>query len=54
MLISPDVQTRAQAKIDMVLGKGQLPTFDDKDSLPYVTALVIEVFRCAISSPIGK
>ncbi|KZV72773.1 cytochrome P450 [Peniophora sp. CONT] len=44
MALYPDVQKRAQEELDAVLG-GALPTFADQDSLPYVNALVKEVFR---------
>ncbi|KAF8910615.1 cytochrome P450 [Gymnopilus junonius] len=53
MLSNPEAQAQAQSEIDSVIPNGDLPTFEDKDSLPYVTALVMEVFRCSISSPIG-
>ncbi|KAF4613493.1 hypothetical protein D9613_007521 [Agrocybe pediades] len=53
ILENPEAQTKAQKEIDSILLSGELPTFDDKESLPYVTALTMEVFRWAISSPIG-
>ncbi|KAH7889031.1 cytochrome P450 [Phlebopus sp. FC_14] len=34
MTIHPDIQRRAQAELDAVIGTGRLPTFDDRDSLP--------------------
>ncbi|KAF9055302.1 cytochrome P450 [Hymenopellis radicata] len=53
MVQFPEAQAKAQAEIDMVLGHGHLPTFDDMESLPYVTALVREVLRCNPPGPIG-
>ncbi|KAF8914638.1 cytochrome P450 [Mucidula mucida] len=53
MVQFPEAQAKAQAEIDMVLGRGHLPTFDDMESLPYVTALVREVLRCDLPAPIG-
>lgn len=44
MTLHPDTQKRAQAELDAVLGD-RLPTFADKDDLPYVTAVMKEVFR---------
>ncbi len=54
MVQFPEAQAKAQAEIDMVLGRGHLPTFDDMESLPYVTALVREVLRCDLPAPIGE
>ena len=45
MISHPDVLTRAQQEIDRVVGKDRLPTFEDKDSLPYINALVHEAMR---------
>ncbi|KAI3549231.1 O-methylsterigmatocystin oxidoreductase [Colletotrichum abscissum] len=45
MLEFPDVQRKAQAEIDRVVGSGRLPTFEDRDKLPYVDALVKETAR---------
>lgn len=44
MTLHPEAQKRAQAELDIVVGD-RLPTFADKDSLPYVTALMKEVLR---------
>lgn len=41
----PDVLRRAQKEIDEVVGQDRLPEFDDRPSLPYVTAIVKEVAR---------
>ncbi|KAH6666529.1 O-methylsterigmatocystin oxidoreductase [Plectosphaerella plurivora] len=45
MLKFPDVQRKAQAEIDRVVGTGRLPTFADRENLPYVDALVKEASR---------
>ncbi|KAJ3505895.1 hypothetical protein NLJ89_g7172 [Agrocybe chaxingu] len=45
MLTHPEVQKKAQAEIDMVVGTSRLPTFDDRASLPYVEAVYREVMR---------
>jgi cytochrome P450 len=44
MTLHPEAQKRAQAELDAVLGD-RLPTFADKEDLPYVTAIMKEVFR---------
>lgn len=41
----PDVLREAQKEIDEVVGQDRLPEFDDRPSLPYVTAIVKEVAR---------
>ncbi|KAJ7251339.1 cytochrome P450 [Mycena rebaudengoi] len=52
MLANPDVQKRAQEKIDAVVSEGHLPSFDDEESLPYVSAIVKEVLRWKPVTPI--
>lgn len=54
MTLYPDVQKKAQREIDAVIGTGRLPTMDDRDRLPYVRALVSEVFRWNPIGPLGK
>ena len=44
MTLHPEIQKRAQAELDAVLGD-RLPTFADKDDLPFVTAVMKEVLR---------
>ncbi|KAJ7251340.1 cytochrome P450 [Mycena rebaudengoi] len=53
MLANPDVQKRAQEEIDAVVHEGHLPSFDDEESLPYVSAIVKEVLRWKPVTPIG-
>lgn len=45
MTLYPEVQSKAQAEIQSVIGSDRLPGFDDKDSLPYINAIVKETFR---------
>ncbi|KAG2117033.1 cytochrome P450 [Suillus discolor] len=49
----PDVQRKAQAEIDAVVGPDRFPTFADRDSLPYTNALVKEILRWHVVSPAG-
>ncbi|KAG1874858.1 cytochrome P450 [Suillus subluteus] len=53
MTLFPDVQKKAQAEIDAVVGPDRLPTFADRDSLPYTDALVKEVLRWNVVTPTG-
>ncbi|GJE86653.1 cytochrome P450 [Phanerochaete sordida] len=45
MALYPDVQAKAQAEIDKVIGGERLPRIEDKEVLPYVSAVMKEVFR---------
>ena len=45
MLLHPEIQQKAQAEVDRVVGTDRLPDFSDEPALPYVTALVREVLR---------
>ncbi|KAG6337367.1 hypothetical protein ID866_1740 [Astraeus odoratus] len=53
MTLYPNVQKKAQAEIDTVIGFDRLPSFSDRDSLPYVEALVKEVLRWHTVAPLG-
>ena len=46
MVCYPDVQKEAQTELDNVLN-GRLPEHSDISSLPYFSALIKEVYRCA-------
>ena len=46
MLHYPDVYRKAQEEIDRVIGNERLPDFTDRHSLPYLEALVMELYRC--------
>ena len=45
MLLHPQVQERAQEEIDRIVGGDRLPDYGDKDSLPYLAAVLKEVMR---------
>jgi cytochrome P450 len=51
MTLHPEVAKRAQAEIDTIVGNDRLPTFADRDQLPYVDALVKEVLRWNTVTP---
>ncbi|KAF9234009.1 cytochrome P450 [Melanogaster broomeanus] len=53
MLEHPEVQKRAQAEIDTVVGTDRLPHFDDRPYLPYVEAVLREIFRMYPTAPLG-
>jgi hypothetical protein len=59
MTLNPAVQSRAQAEIDAVMCFNndtavRLPTFADRECLPYVNAIVKEVLRWNPSVPLGE
>lgn len=54
MVLFPEVQKKAQEEIDRVVGRDRLPEMADRDSLPYVNALMKEVFRWHPAVPISK
>lgn len=45
MLYNPSTQAEAQAEIERVIGTERLPTYADRESLPYVEAIYKEVLR---------
>ncbi|KAG9027416.1 hypothetical protein FRB95_007784 [Tulasnella sp. JGI-2019a] len=52
MLLYPDVQARAQAELDRVVGD-HLPTIASKDSTPYLNAIINETLRWHPVVPLG-
>ncbi|KAI0072612.1 cytochrome P450 [Panus rudis PR-1116 ss-1] len=53
MTLYPEAQQKAQAEIDSVIGSDRLPGLADRDQLPYVEALVKEVFRLNPVAPLA-
>lgn len=45
MVAYPDVQAKAHMELDRVIGRDRLPSFDDRESLPYIDALIKELSR---------
>ncbi|KAG1813161.1 cytochrome P450 [Suillus subaureus] len=54
MVLYPEVQKLAQVEIDAVVGQDRFPTFEDKDKLPYIGALALELLRWAPVTPQGQ
>ena len=54
MVLYPEVQKKAQAEIDAVVGQNRLPDFHDRPSLPYINAVVKESSRWNIAVPLGR
>jgi cytochrome P450 len=53
MVLHPDVQAKAQADIDRVVGKDRLPDFNDRAMLPYMDAIMRETLRWNPTIPFG-
>jgi len=45
MTLYPEVQKAAQEELDRVVGSDRLPSFADRENLPYINALVKETLR---------
>ncbi|KAG9077390.1 hypothetical protein FRC06_008948 [Ceratobasidium sp. 370] len=53
MIHHPEVQAKAQAEIDRVIGTKRLPTFEDQPQLPYVDQIMKEVMRWQPVTPLA-
>ena len=49
----PEVQAKVHKELDQVVGEGRVPSLDDKPSLPYTEAVVMEIQRYASIVPQG-
>jgi len=45
MILYPEIQKKAQAQLDEVVGRDRLPTFEDRSKLPLLENILLEVFR---------
>jgi cytochrome P450 len=50
----PKVQAEAQQEIDAIVGRDRLPAFEDREKLPYVEAMVMEILRWQPVLPLGR
>ena len=53
MTCFPEVQRKAQVELDTVIGPDRIPTLADKDRLPYLNAVYLEVLRWIPVAPMG-
>ena len=53
MTCFPDIHMKAQAEIDAVIGQDRLPSIADKDRLPYLHAIMLEILRWMPVAPMG-
>ena len=54
MALYPEVQKKAQAEIDAVIGPNRLPDFKDRPSLPYINAVPKKVMHWHLVTPLGE
>ncbi len=52
MSLYPEVQQKARAELDAVVGPSRLPTQADRDNLPYVDAVIKETLRWHNATPL--
>ena len=45
MTLNPEIQEKAQAEIERVVGTDRLPTAEDRESMPYGGAVLLETLR---------
>lgn len=53
MALFPEVQRKAQAELDRVVGPTRLPEFEDLDNMPYMRAVIMEILRWMPVTPFG-
>ncbi|KAF8506218.1 cytochrome P450 [Gautieria morchelliformis] len=53
MILYPDVQRKAQRELDEVIGADRRPTFEDRDSLPYMNAEFTDKCFCTRWRPVA-
>jgi cytochrome P450 len=53
MAMYTDIQKKAQAEIDAVIGCNRLPDLDDLDYLPFIETVVKETLRWQPAIPMG-
>ncbi|TFY56487.1 hypothetical protein EVJ58_g7612 [Rhodofomes roseus] len=53
MVVHPEVLQKAQREVDSVVGDSRLPNFSDRPALPYLEAVLKEVYRWLAPVPLG-
>lgn len=54
LLLHPEVRRKVQDELDRVLGGKRLPDFDDRESLPYLEAVIQEAMRWHPPGQLGE
>ncbi|KAG8997183.1 hypothetical protein FRB93_000469 [Tulasnella sp. JGI-2019a] len=53
LLANPHVQKRAHEELDQIVGTERQPTLEDIAQMPYVRAVIDEIYRMRPSAPLG-
>ncbi|XP_072167977.1 cytochrome P450 2J4-like [Diadema setosum] len=53
MMENPDVQSKVQSELDLVVGRDRLPTLQDRKTSPYTNAVILECMRFSSVVPLG-
>src|SRR6266702_1225217 len=53
MVLFPEVQVKAQEEIARVVGPRRIPNLNDREHLPYLSALYKELLRWHVIGPMG-
>ncbi|KAF5310107.1 hypothetical protein D9619_010511 [Psilocybe cf. subviscida] len=53
MMLNPGLLRRAQGEIDEVVGSDRLPTFSDRENLPYIECIFKESLRWGVPVPLN-
>lgn len=53
LAMNPEVQKKMQKEIDLVVPRDSIPSWEDRNKLPYTEAVLLEVQRFASLVPIG-
>jgi cytochrome P450 len=53
IVLHPEIQEKAQALLDKVVGPDRLPTFEDRPALAYIEYIVQETYRWSPLAPLG-
>jgi hypothetical protein len=54
MALHPNIMRKVQHDLDAVTGRVRLPTFEDRERLPFVDAVCREVLRWQPVTPLGE
>lgn len=53
MVLHPEIQARARAEVDSVVGRSRLPDFEDRPKMPYLEAVMSECLRWNPVTPLA-
>jgi cytochrome P450 len=54
MALHPNIMRKVQHDLDAVTGRDRLPTFEDRERLPFIDAVCREVLRWQPVTPLGE